>query len=66
MSPITNFLAGWMVSNLDHLSKKDRLLVTVAGAIPDAWMETWIFAVGNVFQKSRHGFCGCFATAFSV
>ena len=35
MSPITHFLAGWMVSNLDHLSKRDRLLVAVAGVIPD-------------------------------
>lgn len=36
MNPITHFLAGWMVSNADSLSKRDRMLVAVAGVIPDA------------------------------
>ncbi len=35
MSPITHFFAGWLVANLDDLNRRDRLLVTLAGIVPD-------------------------------
>jgi hypothetical protein len=35
VSPITHFLAGWAVANTANLNARDRMLVTVAGVIPD-------------------------------
>ena len=35
MNPITHFLTGWAVAQSDTLSKRERLLVTVACVIPD-------------------------------
>jgi len=36
MNPATHFLAGWLIANVDHLERRDRALVTLAGVIPDA------------------------------
>ena len=36
MSPITHFLAGWLVANAGRLERRDRTLVTLAGIAPDA------------------------------
>ena len=36
MSPVTHFLAGWMIGQAAKLSRRDRAWVTVAGIIPDA------------------------------
>jgi inner membrane protein len=35
MSPVTHFLAGWAVANTAKLSPRERMLVAVAGVIPD-------------------------------
>ena len=35
MSPVTHFLAGWLVANSANLNRRDRALVTIAGVIPD-------------------------------
>jgi hypothetical protein len=35
MSPITHFLTSWVVANSAHLNRKDRILVTLAGILPD-------------------------------
>jgi inner membrane protein len=35
MSPITHFLAGWMVANTAKLNARERMLVTLAGVAPD-------------------------------
>ena len=35
MHPITHLLVGWTIANMADLSKRDRMLVTVAGVIPD-------------------------------
>lgn len=35
MSPVTHFLAGWLVASAARLERKHRALVTVAGVIPD-------------------------------
>jgi len=35
MNPATHFLTGWLIANLDGLSKKERALVTLAGVVPD-------------------------------
>ena len=35
MSPITHFLAGWAVAHTAELNPRERMLVTVAGIIPD-------------------------------
>ncbi|HSH94592.1 MAG TPA: metal-dependent hydrolase [Roseimicrobium sp.] len=35
MSPITHFLAGWTLANMAKLNPRDRMLVSVAGVIPD-------------------------------
>lgn len=35
MSPITHFLAGWTIANTAKLEKRDRMLVALAGVIPD-------------------------------
>jgi inner membrane protein len=35
MSPVTHFLLGWAVASATPLSPRGRLLVTVAGVIPD-------------------------------
>jgi inner membrane protein len=36
MNPVTHFLAGWLIANVDHLERRDRVLVTLASVIPDA------------------------------
>lgn len=36
MNPATHFLTGWLIANVDHLERKDRALITLAGVIPDA------------------------------
>ena len=36
MNPVTHFLAGWLVANVDGLERRDRALVTFASVIPDA------------------------------
>jgi len=35
MSPVTHFLAGWLLANTASLSRRDRALVVVAAVIPD-------------------------------
>lgn len=35
MSPVTHFLAGWAVANTAELNPRERLLVTLAGVLPD-------------------------------
>jgi hypothetical protein len=35
MSPITHFLTGWVVANSALLNRRDRILVTLAGIVPD-------------------------------
>jgi hypothetical protein len=35
MSPVTHLLLGWAVANAAKLEKRERLLVTVAGVLPD-------------------------------
>ena len=35
MSPITHFLTGWVVANSTQLNRRDRILVTLAGIVPD-------------------------------
>jgi len=35
MSPITHFLTGWVIANSAHLDRRDRILVTLAGIVPD-------------------------------
>jgi inner membrane protein len=36
VNPATHFLAGWLIANVDHLERRDRALVTLAGVVPDA------------------------------
>lgn len=35
MSPVTHFLTGWGLANSASLTKRDRVLVTLAGVAPD-------------------------------
>jgi hypothetical protein len=35
MSPVTHFFISWLVANTAKLDKRDRILVTVAGILPD-------------------------------
>jgi hypothetical protein len=35
MSPITHFLAGWTVANTANLNRRERMLIALAGIIPD-------------------------------
>jgi inner membrane protein len=35
MSPITHFLAGWTVANSAKVTKRDRMLIALAGVLPD-------------------------------
>lgn len=35
MSPVTHFLAGWILANSSDLNRKERKAVTIAGVIPD-------------------------------
>jgi inner membrane protein len=35
MSPVTHFLAGWLLANTASLSRRERAAVVVAGVIPD-------------------------------
>ena len=35
MSPVTHFLAGWLVANSANLNRRERAAVTLAGVIPD-------------------------------
>ncbi len=36
MSPITHFLVGWTVANAATLNRRERMLVALAGVVPDA------------------------------
>lgn len=36
MNPITHFFISWDAANIDDFDKRDRLLLTVSGIIPDA------------------------------
>jgi len=36
VNPATHVLAGWLIANVDHLERRDRALVTLAGVVPDA------------------------------
>lgn len=36
MSPVTHFLAGWMVASATELNRRERALVAIAGIAPDA------------------------------
>ena len=35
MSPVTHFLTGWMLANVDGLKRPERAVVTIAAVIPD-------------------------------
>jgi membrane-bound metal-dependent hydrolase YbcI (DUF457 family) len=35
VSPVTHFLTGWVLANSASLDRRDRVLVTLAGAVPD-------------------------------
>ncbi len=35
MSPITHFLVGWNLANATELNQRERMMVSVAGIIPD-------------------------------
>ncbi len=35
MNPVTHFLAGWLIANVNSLERRDRALVTAAAVIPD-------------------------------
>ena len=35
MNPVTHFLTGWVVANVDDLERRDRAIVTLAAVIPD-------------------------------
>ena len=49
MNPITHFLAGWAVANIDHLERRERAAVAVAGIVPD------LDAAGIVAEKLTLG-----------
>lgn len=36
MNPVTHFLTGWLIANVDYLERRDRAIVTLAAVIPDA------------------------------
>jgi hypothetical protein len=35
MNPVTHFLTGWLIANVDDLERRDRAIVTLAAVIPD-------------------------------
>jgi len=35
VSPITHFLAGWVIANCDHNTKRDRAIIVAASVLPD-------------------------------
>lgn len=49
MSPITHFLAGWALAQTAELSPRERMLVSVAGVIPD------LDGLGIVVDLATHG-----------
>ncbi len=49
MSPITHLFIGWSVATTCNLSKRDRLLVTLAGVVPD------VDGAGILFDFFRQG-----------
>ena len=49
MNPITHFLVGWSVANIDGLNARERTAVTIAGIIPD------VDAAGIVVEKLSLG-----------
>ena len=62
MSPITHFLAGWMVANTAKLNRRERLLVALAGVVPDidGIGVVWDLVSGNgkfeFYQRYHHVF----------
>src|SRR4051812_9823748 len=52
MSPITHFLAGWLLANAANLERRERALVTVAGVIPD--LDGFGLPAEILTQKSSH------------
>jgi hypothetical protein len=35
MNPVTHFLTGWVIANVDDLGRRDRGIVTLAAIIPE-------------------------------
>lgn len=35
MNPVTHFLTGWVIANVDDLDRRDRAIVTLTAVIPD-------------------------------
>lgn len=44
MNPVTHFLIGWSAGSLTRISRNERILVTIAGVVPD------IDGIGLVFD----------------
>ncbi len=62
MSPITHFLSGWAVANTTTLSRRERMIVTLAAVLPDidGLGVVWdVLSRGNEFefyQRYHHVF----------
>ena len=52
MSPVTHFLAGWLVANAARLDRRERTLVTVAGVIPD--LDGFGLPIELLTRNSKH------------
>lgn len=53
MSPVTHFLIGWSVGSLGRLSRKERILVAIAGVAPDSDGIGLLFDLAS--RDSLHG-----------
>ena len=49
MNPVGHFLAGWAVANLGQTSRRERVVITVAGVLPD------VDGLGLIAQHLTHG-----------
>ncbi len=49
MNPVTHFMVGWVVANIDGLNRRERAAVTVSAIIPD------IDSIGIIAEKLTKG-----------
>ncbi|MBN1625579.1 MAG: metal-dependent hydrolase [Deltaproteobacteria bacterium] len=52
MSPITHFLTGWLVANTSKAGKRERMLITIAGIIPD--VDGFVIIGDFLTRNSNH------------
>jgi len=55
MNPVTHFLTGWLIANVDELERRDRAIVTLAAVIPDVDGLGILTSIASKDQETQDG-----------